>query len=105
MSTATKTAHTPTPWDIETKGSKHFIDGADGLTVAYIDRAGVRPTKEIEANAALIVRAVNSHAELVAALELALKGLELACEKNLPEFIGFALAADKARVALAKAQA
>ena len=49
--------HTPGPWDVEPKGSRHFVDGADGLTVAYIDRAGVRERAEIGANARLIASA------------------------------------------------
>jgi hypothetical protein len=49
--------HTTGPWDVETKGSRHFVDGADGLTVAYLDRAGVREKTEIEANAMLIASA------------------------------------------------
>ena len=49
--------HTPGPWDVEPKGSRHFVDGADGLTVAYLDRAGVRERAEIEANALLIASA------------------------------------------------
>ena len=52
-----KTQHTPGPWDTEPKGSRHFVDGADGLTVAYLDRAGVRERAEIEANACLIAAA------------------------------------------------
>ena len=52
-----KTQHTPGPWDVEPKGSRHFVDGADGLTVAYLDRAGVRERAEIEANARLIAAA------------------------------------------------
>jgi hypothetical protein len=52
-----KTEHTEGPWEIETKGSRHFIDGADQLTVAYVDRAGVRDRQEIEANARLIAAA------------------------------------------------
>ena len=53
----TSPAHTPGPWDVEPKGSRHFVDGADGLTVAYLDRAGVRERSEIEANARLIASA------------------------------------------------
>ena len=56
--------HTPGPWDVEPKGSRHFVDGADGLTVAYLDRAGVREKTEIEANARLI----SSAPELLSAL-------------------------------------
>ena len=72
-STATqRPAYTPGPWDVEPKGSRHFIDGADGLTVAYLDRAGVRERSEIEANARLIASAP----ELIEALEAVLPDLE-----------------------------
>ena len=64
--------HTPGPWDVEPKGSRHFVDGADGLTVAYIDRAGVRERAEIEANALLIASAP----DLLAACMSALRALE-----------------------------
>ena len=68
----TSPAHTPGPWDVEPKGSRHFVDGADGLTVAYLDRAGVRERSEIEANARLIAAAP----ELLEALEAVLPDLE-----------------------------
>ena len=50
-------AHAPGPWSIETKGSRHFIDGEEGLTVCYLDRRGVREPSEVEANARLIAAA------------------------------------------------
>lgn len=57
-------AHTPGPWELETKGSKHFIDGADGLTVCVLDRQGVRDNRaENEANAVLIAAAPETAAE------------------------------------------
>lgn len=59
-----KTQHTPGPWDVEPKGPRHFVDGADGLTVAYLDRAGVRERAEIEANARLIASAPDLYAAL-----------------------------------------
>ena len=64
MKTHTHT-HTPGPWSVETKGSRHFIDGADELTVAYVDRAGVRERQTYEANAHLIAAAP----DLLAALK------------------------------------
>jgi hypothetical protein len=54
---STQAAHTSGPWEYEPKGSRFFIDGADGLTVAYIDRQGVRERAEIEANARLTAAA------------------------------------------------
>ena len=61
----TRPSHTPGPWDVEPKGSRHFVDGADGLAVAYLGWAGVRERSEIEANARLIAAAP----ELLEALE------------------------------------
>lgn len=105
MSNKEQSQHTPTPWEIETKGSKHFIDGSDGLTVAYLDRSGVREKGEIEANAAFIVTACNAYeanqselasnrrtiAELTAALR------DIASEQ-------YAFPSDIARAALARAK-
>ena len=68
MNTHTHT-HTPGPWSVETKGSRHFIDGADKLTVAYVDRAGVRERQTYEANAQLIAAAPDLLAALVEMLE------------------------------------
>lgn len=62
--------HTPGPWDVEPKGSRHFVDGPDGLTVAYLDRAGVRERAEIEANARLIASAPDLLNLLTAAARL-----------------------------------
>lgn len=53
----TRPSHTPGPWDVEPKGSRNFVDGADGLAVAYLGWAGVRERSEIEANARLIAAA------------------------------------------------
>ena len=64
--------HTPGPWDLDIEGSKWFIDGADELTVAYLDREGFREKGEIEANARLIAAAP----ELLAACKSALRALE-----------------------------
>ena len=58
---STENKFTPGPWTVTPKGSKHFIDGPDGLTVAYLDRPGERPSL---ANARLIAAAP----ELLAAL-------------------------------------
>ena len=69
--------HTPGPWDVEPKGSRHFVDGADGLTVAYLDRAGVRERAEIEANARLIAAAPELLEALEGAEELAEGAIKL----------------------------
>jgi hypothetical protein len=58
---------------------------------------------EMEANAALIVRAVNSHAELVAALETCADYLEHATQYQQGN-PGFEMAAATARNALARAK-
>ena len=87
--------HTPGPWDVEPKGSRHFVDGADGLTVAYLDRAGVRERAEIEANARLIASAP----ELLAACMSALRALE----DNLQPGPMDADAKDGLRAAIARA--
>lgn len=73
-------------------------DFATAHTSCYLNTA---------ANAALIVRAVNSHAALVEALKLALQGLEIAAEtspeRNDEAWIGYVLSHDKARAAVAAA--
>ncbi len=93
MSNAT---HTPGPWAVSTAGDIWIKAGP--LHVATIPRAGDGDWSE--SNARLIAAAP----ELLEALELALQGLDIAATKQLPEFIGFVLAADKARAAIAKAK-
>jgi hypothetical protein len=91
------TQHTPGPWDTETKGSKHFIDGADGLTVAYLDRSGVRERAEIEANIRLIAAAPELLAALKDLLQITLsRGEKLGLDDGGPVL-------DKARATIAKA--
>ncbi len=68
--------HTPTPWVAETYGGKMiavFPDEKDKSkypvhSLFHIDHADNERERN-EANAALIVRAVNSHEELIEALE------------------------------------
>ena len=57
------TKHTPTPW-------REFsdADGTDIMTLSGDHIATIEPGSTCEGNAALIVRAVNAHDELVAAL-------------------------------------
>lgn len=62
--------HTPIPWLIDGSNSNEFIVSADGGRVASCCVNG-RYWREAEANAEFIVRAVNSHAALVAACEAA----------------------------------
>ena len=96
--------HTQGPWEVETKGSRHFIDGPDELTVAYVDRSGVRERQIYEANARLIAAAP----ELLAALaKIEVDFTALLCERildsTLPEFYMVRDARNAARAAIAKA--
>ena len=104
MNTHTHT-HTPGPWSVETKGSRHFIDGADELTVAYVDRAGVRERQTYEANAHLIAAAP----ELLAALHLAriainADALADSANNGSSWFKARAVALDKIDAAISKAE-
>jgi hypothetical protein len=72
--------HTPTPWRVFTSKDGRYLgvgeETGDGILA---NGYGMwRDGDEAIANAALIVRAVNSHAELVAALESAVDLLEQA---------------------------
>lgn len=78
-------AHTPTPWSLSDSQLPKAIYGSarqhihagpketQGNTIAIVSLGGLGGTsgkiEDIEANAAYIVRAVNSHEELVAALK------------------------------------
>lgn len=70
-----KTEHTPTPWRIATFTNDCRVSGQDGIGIAVTN--GVSPRRdnyaENKANSALIVRAVNAHDELVAALVQAIE--------------------------------
>jgi len=69
MTTKNEVKHTPTPWKLETRKPGQFaIKGDDGTyTVALIETFDPRVEHaEDSANAAFIVRAVNSHEELLA---------------------------------------
>lgn len=57
-------AHTPTPWVIDGSGTIRSL--SSNKTVAY---AAGWSQAEANANAALIIRAINSHAALVKALK------------------------------------
>jgi hypothetical protein len=67
--------HTPTPWVVNAAGN--VICSADGKWLADT-RTVQREDEEDKENAALIVRAVNSHEQLVAALRLAKHRLDCA---------------------------
>lgn len=64
-----ETKHTPGPWKAMSRlGRGAYIEGADGTRVC--DKVN------IWADAETIVRAVNAHADLLAALEFALHALQ-----------------------------
>lgn len=72
--------HTPGPWRISdcTLGRKLLIEHGDESTISLVigsvyEDGGRLPQR---ANAELIVRAVNSHADLLAALEAALETIK-----------------------------
>ena len=60
--------HTPTPWRLDTRWSRLIVQGPNNEDIASV--FGTR-SDEGKACAAFIVRAVNCHEELVAALEVA----------------------------------
>jgi hypothetical protein len=75
----TTPTHTPLPWRIEPLelhegGVKIAVVGANGETVA--DQQTYYPAEISDANAALIVRAINAYDELVEALEKAKQRIE-----------------------------
>ena len=76
--------HTPTPWRanesvFSANGMTELHIGTPEMTacVVYVDKAAPYAATQ-EANAAYIVKACNSHAQLVAALEATVKELALA---------------------------
>ena len=59
---------TPRPWRHKKHGGRYrIVDSAQELTIAYVP---IEHMNKAEANAALIVRAVNAHDDLVKALRL-----------------------------------
>lgn len=84
----TSQQHTPTPWTVSL---------ADGKAIGQTDSGDELVYANSREDAAFIVRAVNAHEELVAALR--------ACEAYMstaPIFDGYLKAVDAARAALAK---
>lgn len=81
--------HTPTPWRVTDPGPNAVVRGADGVIVAVRHRL---PASAHQANVALIVRAVNGHDDLLAALKLFVETYE-----QLPS--------ERATVAMANARA
>lgn len=99
--------NTPTPWLVaETSRQLVYALNSDGFNrmsllvePGWTDGAKMRtPTAELEANAALIVRAVNSHQSLVDALEWYVKHDDTS-EADGYYMAGFNAAADALKLA------
>jgi len=76
----TDRAHTGLPWRAEGPdmfGDFNILHPADSLAVAAVV-SNMRPGAEVQGNADLIIRAVNSHDDLVAALRLSYRTLAFA---------------------------
>ena len=65
-----KPAHTPGPWR-QHQTEADAIVGPDRKPIAMVSALGKRPDEEDDANLAHIIRAVNAHDALVAALKMA----------------------------------
>jgi len=85
------TKHVPTPWRLapakDYAGTELNIDAGERGTGGFICTAGHRGDEEAEANAALIVEAVNAHEALVSALRVC-AGM-LACTQSDRSVIKF----------------
>jgi hypothetical protein len=77
-STATTTQHTPTPW-VYDEVTRQIWD-AQKCTIVDMDYSDQLPDADV-ANAAFIVRACNSHEQLVAALKITTNDLAVAIEQ------------------------
>lgn len=66
-----ETKHTPTPWYLGMQPATIFASSVNGIDprICQTDGGANNTMKEAKANAAFIVRAVNSHDELVAAIQ------------------------------------
>lgn len=83
------TDHTNVPWKSEGPdqfGDYNIVNGEANLAIAAVV-SNLRPAAEVAANAAFIVKAVNSHDALVKALENAKAALE-ACSDLFSEIRG-----------------
>lgn len=76
--TQIKPKHTPLPWKVrEHNNQKRYIDAENGLTIAdALMHSSLGNQDNHKANAEFIVKAVNSHYELVEALKLAFKRIK-----------------------------
>ena len=74
--------YTPTPWKVfegkenEGKSTSKAIVDQTGIVLANIWNRGTKPAQQAKANAEFIVRAVNSHEELLEACKDALKFMD-----------------------------
>ena len=76
--TESKRAHTPEPWGLFNRNGVVAIVAPDGKEVVHWTGFDAATAKEQPiANASFIVRAVNSHADLLTALEGVTKAAEL----------------------------
>lgn len=73
---ASEAKHTPLPWFLQTSVRLASIHGADGKCVASTGSVYSRGEKECNANAELIVTAVNERATLLAERDAALVAVE-----------------------------
>jgi hypothetical protein len=95
--------HTPTPWRVHIYGEIVGAAPSPGRCVLVVAEPN-RTNPNAEANAALIVRAVNSHAALAAALEDAEFLMRQASKHAGPMQDSFKRSAEDARAALALAR-
>ena len=73
-----KTTHTPTPWHLGTDGNVYSGE-TQGRLIAIVDHnanSDFGPSSK-PANGALIVQAVNAHADLLAAVQRVLRALDM----------------------------
>lgn len=98
----TKAKHSPLPWRIrrDPLNPNPRIMGADGALITVVS-SGQYFAKPTEANTALIVRAVNSHAALVHAAAMVLAEFQINGMDEDGHWVQFA---DKLRAALKLAE-
>jgi hypothetical protein len=100
-------AMSPTPWRIDGTNNELWINDADGYPVCMVSASDIIIQRD-RIDASLIVRAVNSHADMLAALCYAEAALSSEYEtrgeedSNYPVPIGPALRAVNAAIALAE---
>lgn len=101
--------HTPTPWHVGDGKAARIIYGQDGYAIADATVYHGRHGGAEEANAAFIVRAVNAHDDLVAALRKARNAISeevlAAGDEDHPTIARHARIIDEIDAALAKAGA